>query len=757
MGGALIDVSVAAEALGKSVDTVQRWCASGRLVAERQPSAGRTGWKWMVDANKLPAAARTKYFKRKLAEYAPPTSIPAEAANAPTRSLRVGATAVTPTTPPRSAVVSAASPRMDDRKPASAAHMTEAQRQRAAARLYLLNAAYALVPAAGGIFNAFESLARAVTTGAATPELLSQVALSNARPRPGQAARVSVTTLRRWHAMVEPIDARDAEARLLAVAEVPAPERTFADIDEDVLRVLAKYRSPNGGNLAWAIRDVFPNMDAVAANQLYHRANRAKAKMPESTFHKGRHTGAALASKQPYVKRDTSEMSINDIWVIDGHAMKGKWAHPETGKPFIPEFTCVMDVKDRFVVGWSIALSETALGVAEALGVGIEHWGQCHTLYSDIGSGEKALHNTHPVYGVYQQLNIHHMTGRPGNPQGRGVIERVWKMVVGDVERRNPHYRGLDMDPDTKRRRGKQLDKDLRAAARAGKTYDEAGNVLPLVRNLPSFQSLIDELRESIARYNARPHRSLPRHPTEPRHLSPAEYRAQLAAERPDLVVMPVLDGWRLMLKPYRIAKNRRGWVTLFKQDYFSQAMYELADGKDVRVHFDVTDASKVWIADLDGRFVCEAEFRANARSFVPVSQIDAGRLRRYQGQEKLKRAQIAEITEERAGVEAHINAAATLQQIEQSLARIEAEQAAAVAAPPDNVATISERPIFATARGRYTWLYKHPQAWGPDDAEWMQRFVQSAEYLEFEELYRVEGLGWPPAGLEGLFKVAAA
>lgn len=742
--------------------------ASKRAIQIR---AEKEGWPFQVRAGRgapreyptacLPSEVRDELLTKTLEKHRHTPSLPEEAARAivPTAAsslLAAKAKPIPTATPPVGGAL-AASPRTDDRKPASSAHLTSAQRENALARLALLKAVDAAITVTGRRIPAFNRVSDAIAAGALAPQLMALVPLANARNR-AESPKVTIgaSTLRRWHDQIAAIPDDDLDARLLALAEIVPTARPFDVMDNDIVRVIARYRTPNGGNLLWAVRKEFPQLGPVEQQQLYHRANRAKAKIPASIMVKGRHTGAGLKARQPYIKRTTYELTHNDVWVIDGHALKGKWAHPEHGAPFIPEYTSVIDAKTKDVLGWSVSLSETSFGVAEALLMAIRLHGIPGIVYSDNGSGETAKHLTDETYGLFAQFNVDHRTGNPNSPQGRGNKERSWGSEIGDVERDNPFYRGPQIDPDTLRIRGKALDKELKATARAGgSTYDEDGKALPQAKNLPTFTSLIEDIKASLERYRNRPHRALPRHASEPRHLSPAEYSAQLKAEHPHNTVMPDLTGWRLMLMPFRMAKVQRGWVTLFKQTYFSQTAYDLADGERVKVHFDVTDARKVWIARLDGSFLAEADFQANKHSYFPVSQIEAQRMRRAEAQTKRLEDKIDAIAQEKAGVVAHITNADNVRRIEATLAQAEAEQAQQAA--PDNVEAITTRPMFATARARYSWLYKRPAAWTEADTAWLEQFTASDEYTEFEALYQQEGLGWPPAGTGQVFKVAAA
>lgn len=74
-------------------------------------------------------------------------------------------------------------------------------------------------------------------------------------------------------------------------------------------------------------------------------------------------------------------------WVMA--MMKLKVAHPEHGRPFIPEVTLIMDTSCRFIVGWSASLAENVLAVADALRYGVERYGIPAIYYSDNGGGEK--------------------------------------------------------------------------------------------------------------------------------------------------------------------------------------------------------------------------------------------------------------------------------------------------------------------------------------------------------------------------------
>ncbi|WP_155238617.1 hypothetical protein [Kingella kingae] len=50
--------------------------------------------------------------------------------------------------------------------------------------------------------------------------------------------------------------------------------------------------------------------------------------------------------------------------------------------------------------------------------------------YSDNGAGQTANMLDNEVMGLFARLNIEHLTGIPGNPMGRGRIERLWQTTL---------------------------------------------------------------------------------------------------------------------------------------------------------------------------------------------------------------------------------------------------------------------------------------------------------------------------------------
>lgn len=469
----------------------------------------------------------------------------------------------------------------------------------------------------------------------------SLIKVANARNKNGKSERtLSPRTLNQW--VLDYEKCKTPAERLQRLAPVQKCEKDVSEIAW-MPAFLAVYRNTNGVNIAEAYAQYISQAAEHYEDQPYmleilpslSAVRRGLKKLNPYMRAIGRKTGAELRALNTYVKRDWSVLRANDVWVGDGHSMKMKVAHPDHGRPFIPELTLVMDTASRFIVGWSVSLAENCLAVADAIRYGVEKHGIPAIYYSDNGGGEKNWMLDADITGILPRLGINHQTGIPGNPQARGIIERVNQTLALRIARQFATYHGTGADRETVRKTSTAVI-SLDKALRDGRT--ELTDKQQWAKGkLPTWQQFIDAVQIGVDWYNNEHiHREI--------GMTPARKRQQLLNDDDIIRVTPIEA--RDMFRPQVLRVAQRGWVSLFNNDYFSQKLLDV-DGEKVIVAFDIHDANSVIIRKQDGTYLCEAIWNGNKRAAFAETFVDKARKERHQRRMKLKQEQVDEIRAE--------------------------------------------------------------------------------------------------------------
>lgn len=483
---------------------------------------------------------------------------------------------------------------------------------------------------------AIKYLIEKARVGDLPPALMKMVELANNKK--GETRILGIRSLNQW--VLDYLRTNDSAERLLVLTPKLRGEKR-PEHTPWFLRFMRHWRNPNGVSRVEAYEDfcaewaeefadqptmlaALPSLDAVT---------RMLRKLPKLELMRGRVTGGAWRSLQSFVRRDWSDLQVNDVWIGDGHGMKLKVQHPLTGSPFKPELTLIIDGTTRYIVGWSISLSENVIAVADALRFGMEKCGLPLFYYSDNGGGQKNKIFDAELTGILPRLGIGHETGIPGNPQGRGIIERAHKTILIRCARKFETFNGSSVDRDTSRKVAIGIESATNAL-RQGKELNEAQQ--RSMTKLPTWSELIDAVIDGIDYYNTRhPHDSLPKK-ANGKHYTPAEYRAEcLKTVQPHYMTEAEL---REMFRPHFTRKASRGEVHVFNNIYFSEALMNV-DGDEVMVGVDIHNANTVVVRRMTGEFVCEAVWDGNKRAAFPVSMVEKARddraARRSSGIEK--------------------------------------------------------------------------------------------------------------------------
>ncbi len=590
-----------------------------RSIEPSEFASGRGGPRPLYDVARLPQRYKDKIAERSLsenlAEEAITSAVPAgtppllQPAGAPFSSMlgTRGAEGVRTSAPGSIPGPSAVSAPVSTQR--GVGDLAQWQLEVATARAALIEECARIAAASAiSIARAEQLFCERARTVALAQALQDLARLANARR--GKNGRVlSVQRLSAWRKLARAAATPAARLALLA----PGGRGKRWTLTRDVAAALAKYRTANKPALRWCVKEIVGADSGPAFNSLYARCRRELKKLPAPIFYPGRNSGAALKALQPFRRRAFLALAPNDVWTGDGHSAKLRIAHPDTGNPFVPEVTVIVDVPTRYVVGWSVSLSENCLAVSDALRHGVSRHGIPLIYYSDGGSGQTAKMLDAPVTGILGGLGIHHETGRPGNPQARGVIERLWQTILIPLARRFATFRGNGADRETLRRVTLEIDRELRAAKNAGELC-----VLP--RRLPTFQEFIAALEQEIEAYNTKhSHRSLPKLDGA-RHATPAAYRAHRLAGEAPIVPQPQELAALFMPSVERVAA--RGEVKLWNGIYFHRDLM-LADREPVRVCYDIHDASYVLVRKLSGEFICRAELAGNGGAYMPMPFVE--------------------------------------------------------------------------------------------------------------------------------------
>lgn len=504
------------------------------------------------------------------------------------------------------------------RKSAAVVQMDDGGRAYQDAALILCRAVEAAMAAADcSTKRACAELAERLVAGDARPELQDAALRTYLKPRKDSGLLGGVTAqigrLQRMMAFYE-------QGRLagdVGLYLVPGKKEKTGHDPVHVAAFLFFFCRPTRPPVSEAYRKMVPYLAEKGLQApSYATVTRIENSLPVTVKYRGRVTGSEWRALKPYIERDVSMFHSNDIWVGDGHSFKAKVQHPIHGQPFAPEITVIIDWVSRKIVGWSVALAESTVAVSDAF----RHAQQVTrarplVYYSDNGSGQTGKTIDCPVAGTLARQGIAHETGIPGNPQARGIIERLWQVTLIPLARTYPTctWRGADENATT--RMLKLLNRK-----------DQGGIAIP------TFRQLLDDVARVVDEYNLHhAHRELDGNAPED------EYQARL--DRDSIVFGPSDAELAALWMPEVVRTPQRGRVSLFGNTYCKgELVGTLPEGARVRVRYDLHDAARVWLLTMDGVYLGEARWDGHREAAFPIPKMDQLRAQRAAG--KIRRGE---------------------------------------------------------------------------------------------------------------------
>lgn len=454
-----------------------------------------------------------------------------------------------------------------------------------------------------------------------------------------------------------------------------------------------------------------------AARPSIHVVRRFLNKLSAEARERGRRTPQELKALQPFKRRLTKNLLPCDVFTADGHKFDAEVLNPRTGKPYRPETTTVLDVATRKAVGISISEAESTIGVMDALRDAVQH-GMFAMFYVDNGSG--FANDT--VREVVDRLGGVMTHALPYNSQARGLIERAHQTIWVNAAKKLTSYIGADMDKHAGTKVHRISRKQLR----------ETG----VTRLIPTFAEFMAGVEYEIETYNNNPHRGLARI-RDPltgkmRHMSPNEAWDSARADGWEPMVAPVevLDD---LMRPQVIRPTRRGEVTWANETYFLDALRNF-HGEEIRVAYDVRDASRVWVRTLDGDLIGEALLDGNASDYMPKAMIEKAYDKRESGQMKRAVDKLETLTGKRVEMIAPTNAPSAQLTADQLA---EAQRFAQLAAPQ---AQAFDLPSDPTAR-YHLWhqladRLSNGEALTDEEIQWHSRYPKHPDFASIRRMF---------------------
>lgn len=450
-----------------------------------------------------------------------------------------------------------------------------------------------------------------------------------------------------------------------------------------------------------------------------HAVRRFLAKLSPEARERGRRTPQELKALQPFRRRTTKNLLPGDVYTADGHKFDAEVINPHTGKPYRPEITTVLDVATRRVMGVSVGEAENTIDVMFALRDAIERGGMFAMFYVDNGSG--FANDT--VREVVDRLGGEMTHALPYNSQARGLIERSHQSLWVRAAKKLTSFIGADMDKHA----GSKVHRISRQQLRDTGT----------TRLLPTHAEFMSAAEIEIEDYNNRPHRGLAKF-RDPqtgamRHMSPMEaWDAARASGWEPMIAPPelVCD----LMRPQIIRKTHRGEIAWDNNRYFLDALRDF-QGEEVRIAYDVRDASRVWVRTLDGELIGEAQLDGNASDYMPLNRVEKARDKRAQGQIKRGIDKIETLTGTRVEMIAPTTApnanlsAVQLNNAQQYAAQLMAEQAEVFEVPGDAMARYRLWKQLDSRQAENAALTE-------DEARWHGRYPRTPDFASIQRMY---------------------
>ena len=307
----------------------------------------------------------------------------------------------------------------------------------------------------------------------------------------------------------------------------------------------------------------------------YDRVRNFSRSLPESMGDKSKHRMGELYHKQnlgTYKVIDYSHLKVGQAYQIDGHTCDVYVKHPNSGKHFRPELTMLVDIRSRYIVGYHLSFSESAVTTIHSMThVICKHNHVPDILHCDRGSGYKAAVVSSDKTGMLLKLGINTIYALPKNAKGKGIIERLFREFERSFGVFFEAYCGHCRTDDAFKRFEYKIEKGL--------------------INLVSLEEYAEGLAKWVESYNNRIHGSL--------GVAPASLWQQL---QPTASALEAEE----LARPHEERTVVRGGIKLNNRLYRHPDLLH-HNGRKVIVAYDLNDDQYLWVYDQKDAHICTA------------------------------------------------------------------------------------------------------------------------------------------------------
>lgn len=299
-------------------------------------------------------------------------------------------------------------------------------------------------------------------------------------------------------------------------------------------------------------------------------------------------------TQKAYIRRSTENALAGDVYVADGYRADIYLAHPVTGDLWRPELTVGMDLHSRHIVAWRADEHEGTIAVQNMWAEAFARWGHVPPfLYIDNGSGYKNKLMSDEAVGFYQRAGIQQIIHSiPGNPHGKGWIERFFRIVKDDFLKlwRPEFYCGTDMASEVAQLTVREI---------------KAKRLQP-----PTLQEFAEAFNAWLERYHNRPH--------------PENKDATRASLWAELVPIPPHATVHELKRQVAELTVRRATVTHGRRTYGHHSLVAF-NGQKVLLEYDLMVNEIGIVRTLDGRWICDANL-VGRRDAVDTNRLEEKR-----------------------------------------------------------------------------------------------------------------------------------